>query len=106
MVGAAILSAKEVIGADLSRLEPNRRVATGQDVLLDTEDRNEEVVNDVLGSHGELDRHSNRHMKLVNFARPLGMLQVPHPLLADHENFHGRIWRTRIFKIQARSPDK
>ena len=46
---AAVLGAEQVVAARLGRVEPERRVAAGDDVGLQAERGDEERVNDVLG---------------------------------------------------------
>jgi hypothetical protein len=46
------------------------------------------------------------NVQLVDFPHAFGMLDVPHPLLADYENFSGGRRRTGVFKIQAGSPEE
>src|SRR4051794_4033436 len=87
MVGAAILGAEEVMPSHLGGPEPERRVTSRQHVLLDPERRHEEAVDDVLRGHPELDSLTYRHMQLIDLGSPFRMLQVPHPLLADHGDF-------------------
>ena len=55
VLDAAVLAAEEVERARPVRLEPVRRVARGEDVHVDAERGHEEVVDDVLGDHPELD---------------------------------------------------
>src|ERR1700683_5166953 len=106
MVGAAVLRAKKMVGADFGGLEPNCGVAARQDVLLDAEDRDKEVVNHVFGSHSELHRHAHWDMQFIDLARPFSVLQVPHPLLADDKNLHGGVGWPGILEIEAGSPDE
>ena len=94
MVRPAILGAEQVIAADLRRLEPHRGIAARQHVLLHPERRDVEAVDHVLRGHRQLDRPAQRDVQLVDLGPPLGMLRVPHPLLADHvdlERVNGRV---------------
>src|SRR6202162_4721121 len=83
MPGAAVLRAKEMIPAGPRGLEPGDRVAPGHDVFLHAERGHEEVVDHVLGGHREAHGAPDRHVQLVDLALPVGMLDLPHPLLAD-----------------------
>ncbi len=66
----------------LRRLEPGRREPAGHDVALETERGHEEAVDDVLGGHREADRLAHGHVQLVHLAVAVGVLDLPHPLLA------------------------
>src|SRR5579871_3789064 len=54
VIGAAIFGAEEPVRAYTPRLKPFSRVTPRHDVLFDSEFRQEEAVNHVLRSHGEL----------------------------------------------------
>ena len=82
VLGAAILRTEEVVLAGLGRLEPERRVAPGQHVLLHAEGRHEEAVDHVLAGHHEADLAAHRHVQLVDLALAFHVLEAPHPLLA------------------------
>ena len=93
MVLAAVLGTEEVVRAGLSRLEPDAGVPAGNDVLFHPEGRDEEIVNHVFGSHGQLDRAASRDVQLIDLAHTLRVLEVPHPLLANHKDFARRSGR-------------
>src|SRR5579872_2962986 len=101
---AAILRAEEMERADLGGFKPERRVASGQDVLLHAKRGNKKIVNDVLGGHGQLDRAAERDVNFVDLALPFRMLDLPHPLLTGHEDFHGPARRLRIAEIKRGAP--
>ena len=83
VVGAAVLRAEQVIGARPRRLEPDGGVAAGQDVHVDAEVRHEKAVDHVLGGQQQLERPADRDVQFVDLALPFGVLDLPHPLLAD-----------------------
>src|SRR5262249_3893381 len=86
VVGSAILSAEQMIGARLGRLEPQVRVPARQDVSLDPEGRDVKVVDDVLGGHHELHGSAGGNVQGVDLSLPAGVLKMPHPLLAGDVN--------------------
>ena len=86
MVRSAILGAEQVVAADLRRLEPQRRVTPRQHVLLHPERGDVEAVDHVMRDHRQLDRPAHRDVQLVDLRPPLGVLQMPHPLLSDDRN--------------------
>ena len=51
---AAVLRAKQMIGARLGRFKPHRRVAAGNHFALHAEGGNREAMEDVLRDHGQL----------------------------------------------------
>src|SRR6185437_3026323 len=106
MQGAAHLSALKGKCAELGGLEPDACVAAGENVFLDAKCRNKKIVNDVFGGHREFNRDMEWHMKLIDFARAVRVLQLPHPLLADDEDFSGIRGRTGIAEEEAAGPEK
>src|SRR5262249_57291264 len=79
-----ILRTEEMIAASFGRLEPHRVVVAGNDVHFYAESRDGNVVNHVLAGQNQANVSIHRHMKLVDFAPPIGLLKLPHPLLANH----------------------
>ena len=106
MVRAAVLGAEEVVRASLSHLEPDAGVSAWNDILFHPEGRDEEIVDHVLGSHGQLDRAADRDVQLVDLPHTLRVLEVPHPLLADHKDLARRGGRARVLNVEARTPQK
>src|SRR6476661_6762259 len=51
VVGTAVFGAKQMEFAGLRWREPDRRIAAGDDILLDAESRDVEAVDHVLGGH-------------------------------------------------------
>ena len=96
---------KQMMTTGLGGSEPERRVPPGQHVLLDPKSRDVETVNHVLRGHRQLDCSPQRHMQLIDFGSPFGVLQVPHPLLA-HDGDIERVAGRRIkLEIDVRGPD-
>ena len=103
---AAILIAEKAIGADLGGLKPFLGVAAGNYVHLHAEGGDGEIVDDVFGGHHQADGNVHGDVQLIDFARPFGMLEVPHPLLADDKNFHGALGRTGGGEKEAGAPEE
>ena len=105
---ATELAAKNVEAAEPRRLEPLLRVAARHHVLLGAEGRHVEIVDHVLGGHQETHRATHRHVEFVQLALALGVLDVPHPLLADDVDLQrigvGR-WDFQPV-IEGRAPDE
>ena len=76
-----------MIGPDAVGAEPHRLVLAGQHVAFDPEGWDEEVVDDVLGRHDQLDRRVDRHVQRVDLALAAGVLDLPHPLLCRRRRF-------------------
>src|ERR1700742_1742763 len=88
MVRAAVFGAEQRVCTGLRRLEPKLCVATGNNVLLDSEGRDVEAVYHVLGRHRQLDARADWHVKLVDLALTGLVLELPHPLLRNDVNLH------------------
>src|SRR5215472_5365510 len=101
---SAILSAKQVILARLSRVEPKGGVAARQDVLLNSESRHVKAMNHVLRGHDQLDVLAGGNMELVDLALTLHVLDLPHPLLCHDVNFSSARGRSPFFEEQNRAP--
>jgi len=106
MVRAAVFGAKQVIHARLGGFEPEGVVAIGQDVHLHPERGYVEAMDDVFGDHFEHDGASERHVQLVDFAAALGMLDFPHPLLADDGKFDRVLGHGALFGVQHCTPQE
>src|SRR5690349_2557286 len=61
-------------------------------------------MNDILGSHREFYWNAHRHMELVDVTPAIEILDLPHPLLPNHENFHGRCRRNSISNKERSAP--
>src|ERR1019366_2970542 len=95
-----------MIAAGHGGLKPERGVAPGQYVLLDAEGGDKEAVNHVLRSHEELDVLASGNVQLVDFALPLHVLDLPHPLLGDDVDFGGVGGRSAFLEVKDRAPDE
>ncbi len=104
MLGSAIFGAEEVIASRLSGGEPHGVIAAGNHVVLHAERRDKETVNDVLRCQRQPYRLAHRDVQLVNFALALGILNLPHPLLADNVNVHCARRRAGALKEYLRAP--
>ena len=102
--GAAQLGTFDAVFAGLGRLEPNRLVSARHDVVLDPERRDEEAVDDILRGQHEAHRLADRNVQGVDFALAAGVLDFPHPLLADDENLE--VSRRRLVQpdVNLRAP--
>lgn len=63
-------------------------------------------MDNILRNHRELDRNAGRNMKLARLADSICMLDVPHPLLPDHEDLDRVLGRSAIVYIELCAPDK
>ena len=103
---AAVLRAEEVVLARLGRVEPERRVAARDHVGLHAERRHEEGVDDVLGGRRQPHGPPDRHVQLVDLALPVGVLELPHPLLAHDVDVQGLGRRPGLREVDVRAPDE
>ena len=94
MVGTTVLGAERLIAASLGSVEPQLRVAPGQQVLLDAQGREIQAVDGVLGDHVQPHGAPHRHVQRIDLTLPAGVLELPHPLLGDYLDLH-RIDRWR-----------
>src|SRR5580704_11343189 len=106
VVGAAILRAKEMILANFGGPEPQRVVTPGYNVHFRAEGGHVEIVDDIFAAHDELDVPIDRNMQLINFLAAVGLLQSPHPLLADDIDVQGVSGRSAEIDIDERAPGK
>ena len=74
--------------------------------MLDAERRNGKVVDHVLRRHHQLDRPPDRQMQGVDLALAAGMLDFPHPLLADDVDLQGVGRRLEQPDVEIRAPDE
>src|ERR1700730_213163 len=88
------------------RLEPHRRVAARQHVLLEAEGGNEKAVNHILRGHDELDVLADGNVKFIDLALPLHVLDLPHPLFGDHVDFSSVSGRSTLLKKHDSTPNK
>ncbi len=100
MVGAAIFGAEQVEGAGLRRFEPGLDVAARQHVLFDAEFWHEEAVDHVLAGHHQPHRHADGNVERIDFARAVGMLKLPHPLLGDDVDFHRILRHVELLGVE------
>ena len=106
MVHAAVLSTEQVISSGLRSFKPEGRVTSGDDVGFRAKRRYEEVMNHVFRRHDQLDFATNRHVQLVDLTLAGGVLQFPHPLLADDVNLNRILGRFVLIEIDACAPAK
>jgi len=89
VVRAAILRAKEMIAASFGGAKPHGVVVARDDVHFDAESGDVEIVNDVFAGEDELDVAADGNVKLIDFTAAIGLLNLPHPLLADDVEVEG-----------------
>src|ERR1700694_3890880 len=106
VLGAAILGAKQVVGARLRGLKPDSRIAIGKHVIFHPEGGDEKAVDHILGNHGNLDRPSRGNVKRVDLTLPSGALKFPHPLLANTIEFKRVGWGASLVEINSGAPGK
>src|SRR6267142_352158 len=106
MTGTAVLSAEKMVLAGSCRLKPHGSVLAGNAVLFDPKCGDVKTVNHVLRRVGNLHRPADRHMKLIDFAAAVRMLDFPHPLLADDIDVLGALRRNRFVQVQVGAPDE
>ena len=83
MLGAAEFGAEDREMAGLGRPEPHHLQGAGHDIMLHPKLRDEKAVDDVLRGQHEPHVLADRQVQLVDLALAAGMLDLPHPLLAD-----------------------
>jgi hypothetical protein len=66
MIHAAVFCAEQIIATRFRCLEPLSGVSAGNHICLDAKRRNKKVVDNVLGSHDQLDLASHWNVKFVN----------------------------------------
>src|ERR1700712_1145333 len=86
MIRAAIFGAEKMVMSGLLRLDFEVLVSAGHDVMLETERRDKEAMDDVLRRHHQPYRAVNRNVECVDLGLSAGMLDLPHPLLGDDED--------------------
>src|SRR6202162_4804897 len=106
VVGTAILGAEEMILANFGGPEPKGIVTSGHNVYFRAEGRDVKIVDDIFAAHDELDVPIDRNMQLINFLAAVGLLQSPHPLLADDIDVQGVGGRGAEIDIDERAPGK
>ena len=106
MSGPAELSAEEMEDARLGRPEAGLDIPARQDVLLDAKGGHRERVDDVLRSHVEPHRLVHRHVKRVDLARAVRVLDLPHPLLGDNVDLHRVARRQEAATLRSTPPTK
>ncbi len=104
VLGSAVFRAEQVVFAGFGRLKPECGVARRQHVLLHPKCGDEEAVNHVLRGHHQPDRLTHRNMQRIDLALPVGILQLPHPLLGDDVNFTRIRRRLLDFEVEFRAP--
>ena len=85
VLGAAEFGTFETVGSGCRRLEPHGIVGARHRVALDAEGGHEKTVHDILRRDHEAYDLADRNMNFVDFALAAGVLDFPHPLLADDE---------------------
>src|ERR1700722_15266061 len=95
-----------MIAAGHRGLEPHRRVAAGQNILLEAEGGNEEAVDHVLRGHDELHVLSGRNVEFIDLALAFDVLNLPHPLFSDHIHFGCVGGRSALLEKYNCAPDK
>src|SRR5580704_6630894 len=103
MVCAAILRTEKLVAARLSGTEPHGVVVARHNVHLYAESRNEKVVDNVFAGHHELDVAANWNVKFVDLPVAIGLLNFPHPLLADDVDVQGILRRMAEIDIDDRT---
>src|SRR2546421_13104627 len=93
-----------MVSSGPSGTKPCGGVASGDYVLLDTESRDIEAVDDVLGSQNHFDVASYGHVQLVNFAMAFFVLKFPHPLFSHDVNFGGSARGSAFLEKDDRAP--
>src|SRR5271169_540310 len=78
----------------------------GHDVHLYAERGNEKVVDDVFTGEHELDIAAHRDVKFVNLPVAVGLLNFPHPLLADDVDVQSVLRRVAEIDVDNRTPSK
>src|SRR3546814_4061136 len=63
--------------------EPELRIAPGKHILLQPERGHIQAMDHVLARHRKPHGIAYRHMQHIDFRLPIGMLELPHPLLGD-----------------------
>ena len=104
MVGAAEFRAGEMESARLGGVEPFISVTVRQNVLLQSQCREIEIVNDVLRRHRQPYIGVRRHVQHVDLARAAWVLKAPHPLLGDDVDFQRILWRSECGKLIGGGP--
>src|SRR6266850_212076 len=106
MTGTAVLSAEKMVLSRSCRLKPHGSVLAGNAVLFDAKCGDVKTVNHVLRCVSNLHGPADRDMELIDFAAPVRMLDLPHPLLADDiDVFGARRWN-RFVQVQVGAPDE
>src|SRR5579862_1461710 len=105
MLGAAILRTEKMIGSRNSGFEPSKDVTVRQDVLLHAECRHKEAVNYILRNQRDLHIATDGNMQSIDLSLTAGMLELPHPLLANAINFQRIHRRTFHVVVDDRAPD-
>src|SRR5881628_425224 len=104
MPGAAVLGAEKVIFACLSSFEPSHGISSWHYIRFGAESRHIETVDHVFGGHRQPNRTSDGNVQLIDLAAALQVLDLPHPLLADHVELQRPIGRAALLEKEARSP--
>src|SRR5271157_628461 len=84
--------------------EPDLRVAVRQDIVLHAHVGYEEVVDDVLRGHDELNRLSKRNVQFVDGAISIWIFEGPVPLLRSDLNFGSVTGRNGRGEIALEAP--
>src|SRR5580765_1710026 len=106
MLGAAILCAKQMIGSRFCRAKPRRGVTAGDNILLNTEGRDKEAMNDVLRGHDDFYITPGWNVQGIDLACSFRMFELPHPLLCDCVNFHCVARGCALLEIDNRAPSE
>ena len=106
VVCAAILRTEEMVAAGFRGTEPHGVVMAGDDVHFHAKRRNEKVVDDVLTGEHELDVAADGNVQFVDFSAAVGLLNFPHPLLADDINVQSVLGRMAVIDVNNRAPAK
>src|SRR5258708_3340174 len=95
-----------MISAGPSWREPDRGIPARQHIHMGTKIRYEEAVDYIFRGKQKLDRPAGWHVQLINLTLSFGMLEFPHPLLANDVNYRGIIGRAVRIEVDDCSPAK
>src|SRR5271169_1620012 len=92
--------------ARLRGTEPHSIVMSRHGVHLHAERGDEKVVDDVFTGEHELDVAADGNVQLVDLPAAVGLLNFPHPLLADDVDVQSVLGRMAIIDVDDRTPAK
>src|SRR6185369_613500 len=106
MLRTAILCAKQMIRSRFCRTKPCRGVTAGDNILLNTEGRDKEAMNDVLRGHDDFYITPGWNVQGIYLACSFRMFELPHPLLCDRVDLHCVARRCALLEIDNRAPSE